>query len=247
MTANDIEAIILAGGKGTRLKSILDDRSKPMAIVGGKPFIEWILLMLRRQGIKRVVICTGHLSETVESYFNDGRGIGMEITFARDPFPLGTGGAVRNAFDKTSSKQILVLNGDSYLRVNLSYFLKAHLDCNAKASISLMQVEDSSRYGSVNVNKDGKIVAFQEKSPRKQSGLINAGIYLLERDVVEEIPGGKMVSLEREIFPNLICKGLYGALCDGLFIDIGTPESFRKAGDILKAEFKLLSKRDHLL
>ncbi|GAI23875.1 unnamed protein product, partial [marine sediment metagenome] len=89
MTKNYIEAIILAGGKGTRLKSVLDDRSKPMAIIGGKPFIEWILLMLRRQGIQRAVICTGHLSETVESYFGDGKNIGMKITFARDPFPLG--------------------------------------------------------------------------------------------------------------------------------------------------------------
>jgi len=244
MTENDIEAIILAGGKGTRLKDVLDDRSKPMAIVGEKPFVEWILLMLRWQGIKRAIICTGHFSETVESYFGDGRGLGMEIAFSRDPFPLGTGGAVRNALDQTSSNQILVLNGDSYLRINLLCFLKAHLAINAKASISLIQVQDSGRYGSVNVNKDGKVLAFLEKSPRKQSGLINAGIYLLDRDVVEKIPEGKMVSLEREIFPGLIDKGLYGVKRDGLFIDIGTPESLNEAGNILKDEFEFLSKRD---
>jgi len=241
MTGNDIEAIILAGGEGTRLKSVLDDRPKPMAIIGGKPFTEWILLMLRRQGIQRAVICTGHLSEIVESYFCDGRNIGMEITFARDPFPLGTGGAVRNAFGKTRSNHILVLNGDSYLRINISSFLKTHLACNARASISLVQVEDNSRYGSVKVNKDGKVLAFLEKSPRKQSGLINAGIYLLERNVVEEIPEGKMISLEREIFPNLIGKGLYGVPYDGPFIDIGVPESLSEAENILKGEFEYLS------
>lgn len=232
---------MLAGGKGTRLKSILDDRPKPMAIIGGKPFIEWILLMLRRQGIQRTVICTGHMGEKVESYFGDGRGIDMEIAFTRDPFPLGTGGAVRNALGKTSSKHILVLNGDSYLRVNLSSFLKTHLARNADGSISLVQVEDSSRYGSVKVNKDGKVLAFLEKSPRKQSGLINAGIYLLERNVVKEIPEEKTISLEREIFPDLIGKGLYGVLCDGPFIDIGIPESFNKAEKILKGEFEYLS------
>lgn len=241
MTKNYIEAIILAGGKGTRLKSVLDDRSKPMAIIGGKPFIEWILLMLRRQGIQRAVICTGHLSETVESYFGDGRNIGMKIAFARDPFPLGTGGAIHNALGKTRSNHILVLNGDSYLPVNLLSFLKAHLACNARASISLVQVKDISRYGSVKVNKDGKVLAFMEKSMRKQSGLINAGIYLLERDVVKEIPEGGMVSLEKEVFPDLIGKGLYGVLCDGPFIDIGTPESLNKAEKILKGEFEHLS------
>ena len=241
MTENYPEAIILAGGKGTRLKSVLDDRPKPMAIIRGKPFIEWILLMLRRQGIQRAVICTGHLGEIVESYFGDSRDIDMEITFARDPFPLGTGGAVRNALGKTRSKHILVLNGDSYLRVNISSFLKTHLALNARASISLVQVEESSRYGSVKVNKDGKLLAFLEKSQKKQSGLINAGIYLLERNVVKEIPDGEMVSLEREIFPDLIGKGLYGVLCDGPFVDIGTPESFNKAGKILKREFEYLS------
>lgn len=241
MTENYPEAIILAGGKGTRLKSVLDDRPKPMAIIRGKPFIEWILLMLKRQGIQRTVICTGHLGEIVESYFGNGRSIGMEITFARDPFPLGTGGAVRNALGKTRSKHILVLNGDSYLRVNISSFLKTHLALNARASISLVQVEDSSRYGSVKINKNGKMLAFLEKSPRKQSGLINAGTYLLERNILKEIPEGKRISLEREIFPDLIGKGLYGVPCDGPFIDIGTPESFNKAEKLLKREFEYLS------
>ena len=241
MTENYPEAIILAGGKGTRLKSVLDDRPKPMAIIRGKPFIEWILLMLKRQGIQRVVICTGHLSEIVESYFGDSRNINMEITFARDPFPLGTGGAVRNALGKTRSKHILVLNGDSYLRVNISSFLKTHLALSAKVSISLVQVEDSSRYGSVKINKNGKMLAFLEKSQKKQSGLINAGIYLLEREIVEEIPEEKMVSLEKEIFPALIGKGLYGVTCNEPFIDIGTPETLNKAGKILKREFEYLS------
>jgi len=246
MTGIYPEAIILAGGKGTRLRSVLADRPKPMAILGGKPFLEWILLMLRRQGVQRAVICTGHLSEIVESYFGDGKDIGMQITFARDPFPLGTGGAVRNALGRTKTKHILVLNGDSYLRIDLSGFLKAHFAVNARTSLSLVQVEDSSRYGSVKINKDGKVMAFLEKLQKKEAGLINAGIYLIERNIVKEIPEGRTISLEREVFPNLIGKGLYGVPCKSPFIDIGIPESFNNAEKILKSEFEYLAQQVNL-
>jgi NDP-sugar pyrophosphorylase family protein len=240
MTENYPEAIILAGGRGTRLRGVLDNRPKPMAIINGKPFLEWILLLLRLQGIHRVVISTGHLGEMVESYFDADKDIGMEVAFVRDPFPLGTAGAIRNALGKIKANRIIVLNGDSYLHFNLPYFLKAHLAINASASIILVPVEDTSRYGSVEVNKDGKVISFLEKSQKKQPGLINAGIYLLERNVAEEIPEGKKISLEKEIFPDLIGKNLYGVICDELFIDIGTPESFNKAGKILKSEFEYL-------
>jgi D-glycero-alpha-D-manno-heptose 1-phosphate guanylyltransferase len=241
MTDNYPEAVILAGGRGTRLRGVIDNRPKPMAIINGKPFLEWILLLLRLQGIQRVVISTGHLGEIVESYFDCGKDIGMEIAFARDPFPLGTAGAVRNALGKIKTDRILVLNGDSYLHFNLAYFLKAHLATNASASIILVPVEGTSRYGSVEVDKDGKVISFLEKSQKKQHGLINAGIYLLERNVAEEIPAGKKISLEKEIFPDLIGKNLYGVIYDELFIDIGTPESLDKAEKILKDEFEYLS------
>jgi mannose-1-phosphate guanylyltransferase len=212
-----------------------------MAFIRGKPFIEWIVLMLRLQGVRRVVICTGHLAETLVSYFGNGEGVGMEVKYVRDPFPLGTGGAVRNALGATKSKNVLVLNGDSYLRVNLSKLLKVHLAVDASASVGLVQVEDSGRYGSVKVNRQGEVVSFLEKKEKKQPGLVNAGIYLLHRRVIKEIPEGKNVSLERDVFPNLIGKGLYGVVFDGPFIDIGTPESFNEAEIVLKKEFEYLS------
>lgn len=241
MTENQIEAIILAGGKGTRLKGILDDRQKTMAVVCGKPFIEWILLSLKKQGVKRSVICTGHLSETVESYFCDKRDIGMEIKFSHEDFPLGTAGALRNAIDKTNSKRVLVLNGDSYFRLDLSGFLKNHIAHRAKISIVLTQVKDSSRYGSVEIDENGKVLAFCEKTAKRQTGLINTGAYLFEREIIEKIPEEKKVSLETEIFPNLIGKGLYPVIHNGLFIDIGTPESLADAEELLKDEFEYLS------
>jgi len=240
MTKNYVEAIILAGGKGTRLKSILDDRPKPMAIIEGKPFIEWVLFMLRHQGIQRAIICTGYLGEIIECHLGNGRHIGMKIAYARDPFPLGTGGAVRNALDKTDSTSLLVINGDTYFHPNISNILKTHFERTARVSLSLVRVDDSSRYGSVKINKDGEVMAFVEKSPRKESGLINAGIYIMERNVVNEIPEGAMISLEREILPNLIGKGLYGVSCEGPFVDIGVPESINEAGTILKEEFEYL-------
>jgi D-glycero-alpha-D-manno-heptose 1-phosphate guanylyltransferase len=242
MKENYIEAIILAGGKGTRLKTVLDDRPKPMAIIGGKPFIEWLLLLLQQQGVQKVVICTGYMGEKIESYFGDGHEIGIKINYACDPFPLGTGGAVRNALAITTSNHLLILNGDSYFRLDLPYFLNTHHTQNAKATISLGSVENSSRYGSVKINEDGEITTFLEKLAWKQPGLINTGIYIIEREVINQIPEKQTVSLEKEVFPSLIGRGLYGMQSNGFFIDIGTPESFYKAEKILRDEFIYLLK-----
>lgn len=239
----DVEAIIIAGGKGTRLREIVSNCPKPMALVGGRPFIEWILLMLREQGVKKVVIATGYMAEHIESYFATGAKIGMDIDYSLESSPLGTGGAIRNALGKTNSRRLLILNGDSYLPLDLPLFLNAHIARGARVSISLVKVEDCSRFGAVDVFEDGRIRAFSEKNG-KQTGLINAGIYLFECDVIREIHEGENVSLEKEIFPRLLDKGLYGVICHGPFIDIGTPESFYESEKILKNEFKYLTQKE---
>lgn len=240
MRPMDIDAIILAGGKGTRLREAVNDRPKPMAIVAGKPFAEWLLLMLYAQGIRRAVMCTGHMGEMIEAYFGNGRDMNMEIVYARDPIPLGTGGALRYAIGKTRSECFLVLNGDSYCQLDLPNLVKTHRSRNARASMSLVRAEDCSRYGSVKINKDGRVLAFLEKSNERGEGLINSGIYLMEREVVDEIPEGKNVSLEKELFPRLVGNGLYAVLCKGPFVDIGTPEAYHKAENILENEFEHL-------
>jgi NDP-sugar pyrophosphorylase family protein len=181
------------------------------------------------------------MSEVVEAHFGNGQNLGMDIAYSCDPFPLGTGGALRYALSKTKSEHLLILNGDSYCRFDFPNFLKTHQIRCAKASLILVRAEDCSRYGTVKINKDGKVLAFSEKSSRRHEGFINTGIYLLDRKVVEEIQEGKMVSLEKEVFPKLIGKGLYGVLSEGPFIDIGTPESYLRAESILKDEFKDLS------
>ena len=233
---NISEAIILVGGKGKRLKSILKDRPKPMAIVAGKPFVEWIILLLQRQGIRRIVMCTGHLSEVVEAYFKDSHNFGVEIAISKDPFPLGTGGAIRHSLEKTVSEHLLVLNGDSYRYFNCSKLLTMHREKNAKASICLTQVDDCSRFGSVKIDENNMILEFVEKNQKSARGLVNSGIYLFEREIIERFPKDKKFSLEHELFPQLIGKGLYGFLFSGDFIDIGTPESFVNSEDFLKKE-----------
>ena len=229
MNTIDIDAIILVGGKGTRLQSVVNDRPKPMAEVAGRPFVEWLLLGLRAQGVRRTVFCTGYMSEVIEAHFRDGRQWDMDVVYSRDPVPLGTAGAVRCALSQVCSDRFLVMNGDSYCPVDVRRLEDAHITYGACATLWLMRVDDCSRYGSVEIGMDGVVRAFQEKSPNKRSGLINAGIYLLAREVVEAIPQGRAVSLETEFFPQLIGHGLYAVVGEGPFLDIGTPEAYAMA------------------
>jgi NDP-sugar pyrophosphorylase family protein len=220
------DAIILVGGKGTRLRSIVSDRPKPMAEVAGRPFVEWLLLALRAQGVRRVIFCTGYMGEVLEAHFRDGRQWGMELLHSRDPAPLGTAGAVRHALGRVCSDRFLVLNGDSYCPIDINRLEEAHLARGARASLWLVSVEDCRRYGLVEIGDDGAVLAFHEKPSEKRAGLINAGVYLLERDVAESIPQGQPASLETDFFPGLIGHRLYAVVGEGPFLDIGTPESY---------------------
>lgn len=236
------EAIILAGGMGTRLQDSVKDRPKPLADVAGRPFLEWLLLLLHSQGIRHVIVCTGHMGEMVESHLGNGSRIGLELEYARDPFPLGTGGALRNALNLHHSPSLLVLNGDSYCRFDVRELFEFHLSHHSEATILLAKVEDSSRFGSVETDRNGKVTAFREKTIDRHPAWINAGIYLLNQRVVEEIPANRAVSLEREVFPDLIGRGLFAKPQNGIFWDIGTVESYHSSGEILSGEFEELER-----
>ena len=223
------EAIILVGGKGTRLQSIINDRPKPMAEVAGRPFVEWLLLRLKSQGIQHIILCTNYLGEVIEMYFGNGRHWNLEIDYAREPGLLGTAGAVRHAVSKIRSDRFLVLNGDSYCHMDISRLEQIHCTWGARATLWLAKVSDSSRYGSVEIGINGVVQSFREKQTQKTPGFINAGVYLLERNVVEAIPAGCVFSIERDIFPQLIGHGLYAVAGDEIFLDIGTPESYAAA------------------
>ena len=230
-----IEAMILVGGKGTRLQSAVSDRPKPMAEVAGKPFLEWLLISLYKKGIRKVILCTGYMGEKVEAYFGDGGKWNLQLRYSHETSPLGTGGAVRNALDFIQGDRFLVLNGDSYCQFDLDLMGEKHNSKSAMATMWLVKMDDCSRYGAVVLDDKGMVKSFAEKSSVSGSGLINAGIYLLERKLIEIIAKNCMVSLEKNVFPHIVGQGLAGVVGDGVFVDIGTPESYASAEEILKS------------
>lgn len=230
-----ITAVILAGGMGTRLREVVADRPKVMAEVNGRPFIAYLLDQLAAAGVTNVVFCTGYMANLVSSILgNNYRG--MHLNYSVEVKPLGTGGAIRLARPLISSFPILVLNGDSYFDLDLRTFAQQHLNAGAKGSLALATVADVSRYGAVEIAADHAITSFEEKGNRQGSGLINAGIYLLEQASVEAMPLDSAVSIERELFPALIGQGLYGFAQSGKFLDIGVPADYRSAADFFKTD-----------
>ncbi len=229
MAVSDLTAVILAGGLGSRLRSVIGNSQKVMAKVGEKPFVERIFKQLERVGIRKVVLCVGFMSEQVQEYFGDKFGE-IEIKYSIEQLLLGTGGALRFALSQIESDPFLVLNGDSFYDADLGEFFKAHQARAAAASLVLAEVPDTRRYGRVDSNESDEITDFEEKGAVTGPGWINAGIYLLSRSVFEDVPKGHNISLERTIFPALIGNGFYGhhSSVKG-FIDIGIPESYEQA------------------
>lgn len=229
----NIKAAILAGGLGSRLRSVVSDRPKVMAEIGGRPFLEYLLHKLEKAGISQVVLCTGHMGERIRDTFGDAHGQ-LGLYYSCEMVPLGTGGALRYALNLLDSESVLVMNGDSYCDADLNAFWEFHQSKGAKATLLLVKSADrGGRYGHVRINSKGQVVSFDEKSEHAAAGWINAGIYLLKKELILSIPEGKRVSLEEEMFPPLIGMGLYGFQSDGLFIDIGVPEDYSRAEQIM--------------
>ena len=224
-----IDAIILAGGMGTRLRSLIADRPKVLARVNGRPFITFLLEQLAAAGIESVILSTGYMAEAVESEIG-GAWRQLRIGYSREQEPLGTGGGVRLALNHTHSNPVLVLNGDSFCAVDFCALMNFHETKGAAATLALAAVEDSNRFGRVEIDGNEGVVSFEEKGCGHSPGWINAGVYCLRREVVEMIPNGGRASLEREAFPSLAGHGLYGFRTNGKFLDIGTPESYAEAG-----------------
>jgi D-glycero-alpha-D-manno-heptose 1-phosphate guanylyltransferase len=225
-----ITPIILAGGKGTRLQKVVSDRSKVMAQVKGRPFICYVMDQLIEAGFEKVILCVGYLAETL----SDALGCqyrNMSIVYSKENFPLGTGGAARNAVNLLDTSYLLVMNGDSFIKVDLGGFVDWHFNKGLGASIILAEVPDVSRYGSVIVDDNQTVTEFSEKTGVKRPGLVNAGIYLFEKGFLEDaVDSGNPYSLEKEFFPVLAGKITVGGYaCVSSLLDIGTPESYRMA------------------
>lgn len=225
----EVTAVILAGGLGTRLRSAVSDRPKVLADVAGQPFLERIFDQLRSFGLRKVVVCTGYMAEQIEHLYPESFKE-LSITYSRERSLLGTAGAVRFALDHIATDRALILNGDSYCDFHYGAFKSSHDTRDAEASMLLAYVDDCARYGSVLLDEHGRVESFIEKSGAEGSGLINAGVYLVERHLIKEIPPGRVLSLEKDIFPRWIGRKFFG--CPGnspTFIDIGTPQSFQHA------------------
>jgi len=224
-----MKIIILAGGLGTRLRGVLGNLPKSLAPIGNKPFLEYLLRFIVKQGFKDVIITTGYGSEAIKRYFGDGSVVGLRIDYTYEKTLLGTGGAIKLAETRIDSDDFVVINGDTYLEVNLKEMLRFHRGRGALATMALAYKENTGRYGSVRIDKDNRIIAFIEKADEGRSRYINGGIYVFRKDMLGCIPANKAYSLEREVLPALVGRGLYGFPGDGYFIDIGIPGDYEKA------------------
>ncbi len=226
---NGVSVAILAGGLGTRLRSVIADRPKVLAPVAGKPFLAHLLDRLADAGVRQVVLLVGYAADQVRSAFGDRYG-GMELAYSVEPEPLGTGGALRFALPLFDHETVMLLNGDSSCDLNFAAFAQFHRTHDGMASIALTSVENAARFGRVVFGADGRVQHFEEKQPKPAPGWINAGIYLLNRSLIEAITPGCAVSLERDLMPDWVADGsVFGFAGGGRFIDIGVPESYAEA------------------
>jgi mannose-1-phosphate guanylyltransferase len=233
-----VQAIVLVGGEGTRLRPLTNDVPKPALTLVDRPFLAYMIEWLAAHGVTEVVLACGFLPDVLQEALGDGERAGVRLTYVVEPDRRGTAGAIRFAADALGDdlgERFLALNGDVLTDLDLTALMDAHRERAARATIALYPVEDSSAYGLVSVDGDGGVTEFAEKTGEPVPGEINAGAYFLERSVLDLIPPGRQVSIEREVFPRLTGDGLGALRLDGYWMDIGTPERYLQASwDILE-------------
>ena len=228
--------MILCGGLGKRLRSVIGHSQKILANIDGEPFLNVLLKDLKRQGFRRVILCTGFQAQSVAKYYRENN-LGLTILFSRERTPLGTGGAIRLAKRFVKSEPFVVLNGDSFCRIDYKKFLSFHHRQRADAAIAVAKVNDRRDYGSIRLDQRNRVVAFLEKNAGPESkriSYVNAGVYCFNRDVFRCMPRAKKFSLEKEFFPQTLDKKVLGFKVKNNFIDIGTPQRYKIARNFLK-------------
>lgn len=230
-----MEAIILAGGFGTRLRSVVSDVPKPMAPISGKPFLEWLLQYLEKAGFSKVILSVGHQHEKISGYFGNSYKA-LEICYSVEETPLGTGGAICRALGVTESETIFVLNGDTFLALDYRAMLAFHQSKGFNLTLALRPTLDVSRFGNVIV-KDDIIAKFEEKSEIAGPGLINAGVYLFNRRALTGLTFPQAFSFERDFLAKQNEMPLGGYVSDVFFIDIGVPDDYQRAQIAIPKQF----------
>jgi mannose-1-phosphate guanylyltransferase len=234
-----MQAIVLVGGEGTRLRPLTEAVPKPALTLVDRPFLAYMIEWLAGHGVSEVVLACGFLPDVLrEALAGEEDRAGVAIRYVAEPEPRGTAGAIRFAADELGERleeRFLALNGDVLTDLDLTALLRAHEERGARATIGLHPVEDSSAYGLVRGGARGEVLEFLEKTGKRAPGEVNAGMYVLERSVLELVPSGENVSIERDVFPRLVGDGLYGLRLDGYWMDIGTPARYLQATwDILE-------------
>lgn len=221
-----MQAVLLAGGLGTRLRSVVSDRPKPMALIGDRPFMEYVVLELKKHGITEIIFAVGYKGTVVEEYFKNGENLGVRVSYAYEETLLGTAGAIKNAGRLVTEERFFVLNADTFYQIDYGRLVRMSQEADLDLSLVLREVEDVSRYGEA-LLQNGRLTAFDEKSETARPGTINGGIYLMKKELLSDIPVGK-VSLEHTMIPKWLAEGraLGGMVNDGYFIDIGVPEDY---------------------
>jgi mannose-1-phosphate guanylyltransferase len=237
--------ILLVGGFGTRLKPLTDESPKPMLPVAGLPVTEHQILAAKRAGIHTLVLATSYLADVFTPYFGDGAKWGMKILYAVEKEPLGTGGAIRNAAELLGRDEpVVIFNGDVLSRHSIANQIAFHLENKADVTLHLIDVEDARAFGCVPTDSDGRVTAFLEKMDNPVTNSINAGCYVFSPSVIDQIPLGKVVSVERETFPALVSSGrpVFGYKEQSYWLDVGTPAAlFKGSRDLVKGDFQAMA------
>lgn len=238
-----MQAIVLVGGEGTRLRPLTESVPKPALTLVDRPFLAYMVEWLAGHGVDDVVLACGFLPDALrEALAGEEERAGVRIRYVTEPEPRGTAGAIRFAAEQLGDEleeRFLALNGDVLTDLDLSALMRAHAECGARATLGLFQVDDSSAFGLVTSNGEGTVLEFLEKTGEPGAGEVNAGMYVLERSILDLIPAGEAVSIEREVFPRLVGDGLRCLCLEGYWMDIGTPERYLQASwDILEGRVK---------
>ena len=233
-----MEAIILAGGLGSRLRAVVPDLPKPMAPINGRPFLEYLLDYWAGQGVSRFVLSVGYKRDIIKEHFG-ARYKGTEVDYAVEDQPLGTGGGLLLALKHLRrTGPFLIMNGDTFFEVDLAPMHRYHQEKSAELTVALREVEANSRYGSVGIDKEGKITTFDNRARTSGRALINGGVYLAEKSAFAGMApeSDESVSLEEQLYPRMLAEGrrLYGFPSSGRFVDIGVPEDYRRAASVLQ-------------
>lgn len=227
-----MQALILAGGRGERMRPLTDNLPKPLLPVAEKPFLNYLVKFLKSQGVSDFIFAIGYKGEQIEAYFKDGRDFGVKILYSKEDFPLGTAGPVKKAEPFIKEEDILVMNGDTFVDIDLKVMMDFHKKMGKSITIAAVNVENPSRYGQL-IIRNNIIEEFKEKGAKVESNFINAGAYIVKKDILNSFPQGIKIDFETGIFPKF-SNNIAAFQTKGYFIDIGVKEDYYRFSEEIK-------------